>query len=224
MNWHRQWWCFPVLIAVGLSSSVCRAQSLTYSSKELHGQVVETETGQPVEGAVVVASWLLSPTMWGHEQYHKRLHIVETVTDAEGRFVIPAWGPKLLPPLTELDETNPRLVVFKSSYKPAWRPNATLPSGPVLDADWNGKVIQLERFQGAIEAEARHVNAFYGELLRAHDDLQWDWQHYPRAIVEISEAAQRLKKAGLNPLFAPAFPGGDSLEQKARAWLQEHNK
>jgi hypothetical protein len=224
MNWHRQWWCFPVLIAVGLSSSVCRAQSLTYSSKELHGQVVETETGQPVEGAVVVASWLLSPTMWGHEQYHKRLHIVETVTDAEGRFVIPAWGPKLLPPLTELDETNPRLAVFKSSYTPKFLYNKNRQTTSTLDADWNEQVVQLEHFQGTIEKEALGIDVFYTGLLRAHDDLLRDWKNYPRAMLAVYRESRRLRALGLQPGYFAMVPNIERMNEADREFLRRFKK
>jgi hypothetical protein len=224
MNWHRQWWCFPVLIAVGLSSSVCRAQSLVYSSKELHGQVVETETGQSVEGAVVVASWLLSPTIWGHEQYHKRLHIVETVTDAEGRFVIPAWGPKLLPPLTALDETNPRLAVFKSEYRPKFLSNKNKQTTTTLDADWNGQVVQLARFQSTTEEEARYIEAFYDELSRGHDDLLRDWKNYPRATLAVYRESQRLRSRGLKPGYFALVPNIERLNKADRELLRRYEK
>src|SRR5713226_1070072 len=108
------------------------AQSLMYSSKEIRGQAVDADTNQPIEGAVVVVTWLLSPTMWGHESYDKRLHIAEVVTDASGQYIVPAWGPKVLPPFSELDDTNPRLAIYKNSYKAKWLHNESHQTGPIL--------------------------------------------------------------------------------------------
>ena len=202
------------------------AQSLMYSSKEIRGQAVDADTNRPIEGAVVVVTWLLSPTMWGHESYDKRLHIAEVVTEASGQYIVPAWGPKVLPPFSELDDTNPRLAIYKNSYKPKWLHNESHQTGPVLDADWNGQVIKLERFQGTIEQEAWTINSFYGGLQRAHDeDERWDWTHYPRAILEICEAMHRLKALGVKPGYGPVFPGREeSLEKAAREFLKGNEK
>jgi hypothetical protein len=221
-----QYWFSLWLFLTVLLPARGGAQSLMYSSKEIRGQVVDADTNQPIEEAVVVLTWLLSPTMWGHESYDKRLHIAEVVADASGQYIVPAWGPKVLPPLSELDDTNPRLAIFKSGYKPKWLHNESHQTGPLLDADWNGRVIKLERFQGTIEQEARYVNSFYGELWQAHDEDEWsDWKNYPQAILEICEAMHRLKSLGLKPGYGPIFPGREgSLEKSAREFLKGHEK
>jgi hypothetical protein len=77
------------------------------------GQVVDAETNQPLAGVVVLAIWdKISPSLI-HPQ--RDFHDVdELVTDAEGRFVVPARSRWFLNPLVHLD--GPRLEMFKGGY------------------------------------------------------------------------------------------------------------
>jgi hypothetical protein len=77
------------------------------------GQVVDAETDRPLAGVVVLAIWdRISPGIIHPSQ---RFHDVdEVVTDAQGRFVIPARSRDFLNPLVYLD--GPRLVMFKAGY------------------------------------------------------------------------------------------------------------
>jgi hypothetical protein len=77
------------------------------------GQVVDAETGQPIEGVVVVAVWeRLSP---GVIHQARAFHDVdEVVTDAEGRFVLPER--ELSPPNPFVTIDGPQLTMFKGGY------------------------------------------------------------------------------------------------------------
>jgi hypothetical protein len=77
------------------------------------GQVVDAETGQPLEGVIVVAVWdKLSPgAMHPQRDFHDAL---EVVTDAEGRFVIPARSLTTLNPFVNFE--GPETYMFKSGY------------------------------------------------------------------------------------------------------------
>jgi hypothetical protein len=81
------------------------------------GQVVDAETGQPIEGVVVVAVWeRLSP---GVIHQARAFHDVdEVVTDAEGRFVLPER--ELSPPNPFITIDGPQLTMFKGGYG-LWR-------------------------------------------------------------------------------------------------------
>jgi hypothetical protein len=79
--------------------------------------VVDAETGQPIEGVIVVAAWYrLSP---GVIHQARAFHDVdEVVTDAEGRFVLPER--ELSPPNPFVTIEGPRLTIFKGGYG-LWR-------------------------------------------------------------------------------------------------------
>src|SRR6185436_17838064 len=81
-----------------------------YSATEIRALVVDKTTGQPLAGVAVVAQWVLRDMAHSHGP---TLHIVEALTDGDGRFVFPAWGPKLRPPFTDLGHHAPEILVFR---------------------------------------------------------------------------------------------------------------
>jgi hypothetical protein len=83
-----------------------------YYSKEIRARIVDADTGQPLEG-VVVAKWVLS----GGIKPPIDLEVLEAVTDKDGWFYIPGWGPKKRPVLRYLENRDPELLIFKSGYK-----------------------------------------------------------------------------------------------------------
>jgi hypothetical protein len=136
-----------VLLCVVLALPACFGPP-TYSAKEIRGQVVDEQTGQPIEGAIVVAQWVLFQAGPGHGGHKGRLHIHETVTDKDGRYFIPAWGPRPHLPLTELHNHDPEILIFKSPYEPRSLYNRDRREDSVRVSDWDGKVVKLRKFQG----------------------------------------------------------------------------
>ena len=92
--------CFPVM---------------SESAGPWKGQLVDKETGKPLEGAVVLARWekryaSFVGEMGGNEYYDSE----EVVTDAEGRFVIRARQTWTVNPFSEI--YGPEFFIFKSGY------------------------------------------------------------------------------------------------------------
>src|SRR5690242_16777699 len=81
-----------------------------YFAKPLAGRVVEAGTPTPVPGVTVVADWQLQGGMEGGTA---RGHVAleETVTDADGRFAFPGWGPRFAFPWGRLKERDPLLLL-----------------------------------------------------------------------------------------------------------------
>jgi len=160
-----------VFIRNGESASIADLP-LFYSAKETRARIVDEVTGQPIEGAVVVAQWILASI----PERGPLLHIAESVTDKNGEFVIPAWGPKPRRPFTFLKAFSPELLIFKHGYQPLWLHNESLkdvaeyfpnyknmktkdlsngtswgkgnPTESVQESMWNGLNIQIEKFDG----------------------------------------------------------------------------
>jgi len=148
MNIRAYRWASLGLFVTSLLSTLSWAQPPMYSAKEIRGQVVDAETGQPIEGAVIVAQWILFVGGIGHGGHNQTLHIAEVITDKNGNYFIPGWGPTLRPPLTELDNLDPQILVFKSGYKHKALINEKDSDSSVRVSDWDGKTIELERFSG----------------------------------------------------------------------------
>lgn len=171
---HPRTWTLVVAIGALLSAGVGMAMEtpLFYSAKDTRARVVDELTGDPVEGAVVVARWALA-VISGEEP---SLHIAEAVTDKKGEFLIPGWGPKPRRPWTQLRDKSPQLLIFKHGYVPLSLHNESIeqitksfpnyktmstkhlngaaawyegtPNQRVQESMWNGLNIQLEPFKG----------------------------------------------------------------------------
>lgn len=105
----------------------------TYSGAEIKGRIVDAETGEPIEGAVVVAGWQISKTIitpdfpffWTTRR-SRVVHVAESLSDHEGRYVVPAWGPIERPVDWRREGSfDPQLAIFKPGYEPVY-PNNTL--------------------------------------------------------------------------------------------------
>lgn len=124
-------------------------QPPVYFARATYGTVIDAETKQPIEGAVVVAKWEMSSAGIGSPGPAILLHIAEAVTDAKGRYRIPWWGPRLHWPLTWLDHHDPILSVLKSGYAVAVEFNEADSHAWIRESEWNGRPLELARFRGS---------------------------------------------------------------------------
>ncbi len=92
--------------------------AVMYSSADVTGRVVDTETGEPIEGAVVVGIWQLESQGFEHS-YGDAIHVVESVSDAMGHYRLKGFDTKLVGPFRgELRDSDPYISVFADGYKP----------------------------------------------------------------------------------------------------------
>jgi hypothetical protein len=161
----------PAALGLAAGPAAALLRPPFYSAKPVQATVVDEATRQPVEGVVVAAVWAVSSI---HGVTHT-LHIGEAVTDSQGRFSLPGFGPKLRPPLYEAQRHMPYLILFKHGYVPLILWNASRdkfvaafgdprqwstrqladnlplefdPDRVVQESFWNGLTIELEPFRG----------------------------------------------------------------------------
>jgi hypothetical protein len=94
--------------------------TLTQAQAVWTAEVVDAETGQPLEGVVVLAVWHrrhTGPGGWGGGWTHEA---TEVVTGADGRFEIPAPSPGVTLFAFEMAPPQPAFLLFKPGYGP-WR-------------------------------------------------------------------------------------------------------
>jgi hypothetical protein len=101
-------------------------------------------------GAVIVADWKLLAGGYGHAGHLDSLIVQQTLTDKNGEFSVPAWGPTMRPSFTILDKA-PRLILFKSGYEHAALWNEQSSNAFVRRSDWSGRTVTLKRFSGTAE-------------------------------------------------------------------------
>jgi hypothetical protein len=206
-----------LLLLVSLGASPSSAEAPPYHAREITGQVVDAHSGKPIKSAVVAAMWLLSSTApFAHEKYHQRLEIREVRTDSAGKFRIPAWGPRALPELSKIDETQPRLGVFKQGYRQHWIKGYD-------DISSARGTIRLVPFDGNAEARASSASAFLTLLARgSREALVVDWQNYPMTAVAVYRELDDLYRQGLKEGFVPNLPPRKYLTEEQRELLRRY--
>ncbi len=130
-----------------------------WSSPEIVARVA-TPDGTPVAGAIVVANWNIEGPWNGASL--GQLAIAEVVTDQNGTFRIPAWGPRSIPKgHIRIDE--PTVRIFKPGFMPLIIKNYE--GDPMKAADYSiafrlqNQTIELTPFKGSlIEYESKLNN------------------------------------------------------------------
>lgn len=111
----------------------------TGCNAEITGSVVDAETGQPIEGAVILIEWTTIKGLPGlsHTESSK---VIEAVTDKDGKFSVSGF----INPLMQY----PHMTVYKKGYV-AWNNKYIFPDYKKrADFKWeNGYVFRLERFK-----------------------------------------------------------------------------
>lgn len=143
-----------VLLEMSYSLSAC-AGSLTYVVEPMKARVVEAESGQPLEGVVVVAHWELEHGTVGGNVPSGQLRVMEAVTGKDGRFSFSGFDPQTVRGGFLVDKA-PELLVFKSGYKyrrllNEYSSDRELRTRRERRSDWNGKTIALMKFKGTPE-------------------------------------------------------------------------
>ncbi len=213
MKKWSMWWTAGFLILFSLPGCT----SPVYFAESMEAWVVDAETGEPVEGVVVVANWQLKDPGLDGSKPRGSLMILETVTDKNGRFHFPAWGPKLAVRL-RFGSEDPILLFFKSGYFPSVESNnATTEPNPsmIRRSESNGKKIPLEKHRGNWEKYLDRHDSLAGNLsfltLYAED---CEWKAIPRMLVAIEREKQFLDQKNIKGTYRMSRIGGISSSAK----------
>ena len=136
-----------------LTSKLVIAFSLTavggcaISAAPISAQVVDADTSQPIAGVVVVAYWELHRgSFTGDALPCGVAGVEEAVTDQDGRFHTPGWGP--ITSTCDMRMGNPQLIFFKPGYVPQDENNNPMDPRKTVSvsrSDWDGKIIKLAK-------------------------------------------------------------------------------
>lgn len=165
-----------------------------YTAKPIEAWVVDAETKKPLDGVIVVAHWQLKGGLEGGNPVGQMM-VMETVTDKNGRFYFPGWGPKLRPWYGELKNQSPGILLFKSGYehRNLYNIRTRKDAGGALSSEWNGKMIELKPFGEKREIkdilrDFEHLNSSVETIVR--DAKSCNWKKIPKMLLAIRK--QRL--------------------------------
>jgi hypothetical protein len=194
---------FPQIVLALLLASLS-ACATSYSAKPITAKVVDADTGEALEGVNVIAQWLMQDPQAGRGQGN--LELMEAVTDKNGEFHFPGWGPKAIPrdkfSGTRLTNQDPAIIFFKSGYHihavindshPSMRRDPHDMGPPVRDSQWDGQVIKMKKFKGELkeygmQARSTLTGTYYSDC---------EWKKMPRMIATLIKEGERLRKMGV---------------------------
>lgn len=104
---------FALCIHLGLTPKSCAGGWLVYHKPEFRGKVIDAETKEPIEGAVVVVVYYKTVIRLAPESFGEIKHIRETVTSQDGTFTIPSYT-SMTDPLSF--DFYVRFIIFKPGY------------------------------------------------------------------------------------------------------------
>lgn len=84
------------------------------SGKELHGVIVNADTGEPIPDAIVVADWITSSGTAGGSEL-VCFHVGTATTNAAGEYYMPAWRHKS--PFSAKYERSIVILAYKPGYR-----------------------------------------------------------------------------------------------------------
>ena len=185
-----------------------------YTVDPIEAWVVDAETGQPLEGAVVTANWqLVSPGLdTGGRKLHQ-LEVMETLTDKNGRFFFPGFT-KLNPRLLELRDEDPQILIFKSRYG-YFRTSNNYPAdkgspGARRSSPVNRQTLRMAKADPDVRKYAFDLGFLTTSLMNLFNSA--DEQRIPSMIHAL--ACERRRLVNLDPatgfLSVPGSSGGET--------------
>lgn len=214
------------LLGLLTAQPACSGSPQYYSAEAIEARVVDAETKQPLEGVVVVAHWQLFYSTVGGRVPGDQLMVLEAVTDKDGKFTFPAWGPKKVPkykpqkgdvwiahipflvPDSYLDERDPQLLLFKPGYEYRGIQNSlrsTTDPSPLRRSEWNGKTIEMKRFVDrplSIGPHKYETSAYADHLSFLSTSLETviddcNWKKIPRMLLALKAQKDVFRGQGV---------------------------
>ena len=141
-------WIFlgaAILFAAAMIFIVSTVGNKTYPP--LTGTVVDAETGQAIDGAVVLVEWTKTHGLGEH--WTESYKVEETVTDKDGKFTVPG--------LNEGGVNRPDLTIYRKGYV-AWNNKIIFPERNARkDFIWqSGNIFKLDVFKSVYNHETHY--------------------------------------------------------------------
>ncbi|MBT3014084.1 MAG: hypothetical protein ABW141_19375 [Candidatus Thiodiazotropha endolucinida] len=191
------------------------------SIETVHGTVVDSRSGEPLEGVLIMGYW---PKMMTSPHWRATVgaaHLAETSSDASGRFEIPACKPPC-----KVDGFfayyQPDILFFKAGYYPKALSN------PISEVHydprssehilwrwgWNGKTIELEPVSD--ENDPR-LEAAYSLSPRLYLNDNCNWMKIPKTLMFKAQQMQlRERDKEKTAMPVPEYLTGLYLEKQKK--------
>lgn len=219
VNWKIQVLVVAILFAIVYTVGyyIFKPSEYQYQAAPISGKVVDKETGKPVEGVHVAVYWqLYSDSLLGGLGGRVATDVMgvsETVTDKDGIYHIPGWGPKVVKG-DYLGEESPMIGFYKTGYefKEVYNSNMTLivnkdyisegyeyskketEKGEIYTSNWDGKTINIDKEKDRIDEIKYNIESTYRFIDQILSGNECESRYISKFIRSYSEDAEELEK------------------------------
>jgi len=208
-----------LILGVALLWQPLSASAFIYSAEAIEGWVLDAGTDKPIEGVIVVAHWQLKGGFEGGNPVGE-LKIIETVTDQNGRYYFPSWGPKFAWS-GHLKSESPEILLFRPGYKYLGLSNRWYRDRDTSKSDWNGKTVKLEPFSGTLAQYAEQLSSLSSSLETLGYGVSHElgdpcgWRMFPKMLRALDQLETDFRRAGvMQGTVVSFFKANDVLLQK----------
>lgn len=197
---------FLLAAAVVACIGGCALGLVPLSADPIDSQVVDLDTGTPIEGAVVMAYWELhSGSLSGDSLPCGAANVEDAVTDKDGKFHVAGWGPTRPGCGGEMRQGNPHLYVFKPGYYYTDVPNGTPDTRSVTTTHnaWAGQSLKLRPIKDAQPVdtgmeERKDFHSLETSMAGFIEDMpsQCNWKKAPNMLRALALQRQAFHQAG----------------------------
>ena len=199
---------YLVVMITALALNACG--SPYYTSEAIEAWVVDADTGQPIEGAVVTANWqLVGFTLDTGGSKRGQLAVMETTTDANGRFFFQGFT-KLNLSFGELRDQDPQILIFKPGYRYIGGGNdytmgASSP-GPHRKSQLSGKRLRMSKADPDPRKQAIDLTSLSTNIANIWNN--GDGPSIPKMLKALACESERLARRD-GRAMVPYFDVGD---------------
>ena len=169
-----------IVLTTALVLSSC---ARIYYADPIKARVVDAATGAPVEGVNVLAAWQAKGGLEGGN-IAGYVKVMEDVTNANGEFSFPGWGPKVWMN-GGIRDGAPLLILLKPGYEVSfvWEGKYGVEFAPShLSSSWNGKSVPLKKFGRPEDEYAQRLSGLRTVLDTLIGKENCDWRSIPRFL------------------------------------------
>jgi hypothetical protein len=188
--------------------TACTYSTGSFDEPGLRGKLIDADTSQPVQGAVIYGYYATAEgSLGGGETIKEILRVFEVESDANGVFEIPAWKTSWSITRGEPRQRFPAIAIYKDGYKldlqnlskiADWVSQTKLPGsgkrvGNVID--WTASPTQLK----ATATERERYDALSNSNAAYADIGECGWEQHVKLLVAQHGARMAMVKQYVPP-------------------------
>ena len=216
-----------LVIGMAVACTACGGER-TYTAEPIAARIVDADTGAPVEGVNVVAAWQAKGGLEGGN-IMGYVTVMEDVTNANGEFSFPSWGPKKWRN-GAIRDGAPLLILFKPGYDAAllWESKYGVEFAPShMSSNWNGKTIGVKKFERTKDEYSQSYVGLWTVLDTLVLQRDCAWRGMPRFLKAIDRQRQVILQAGGTSVLSSLDALQDNADKSCgslKAFVLEHGQ